>query len=150
MIITLTIDADDFKLYQVLEKFSTKYQTNYSLSRESDAFKLRIRTDNFGELTRRLNHIKDCSFHIQEIVKSDNVNNASLNLTNTNIDALIGKETVAQSNISPVDGGQIKLIGEIWFSRPLYDRVIRKGSLVRVVRIEGVSLIVDEVDESNS
>jgi len=150
MIITLTINADDFKLYQVLDKFSTQYKTNYSLSRESDAFKLRIRTDNFGELTRRLNHIKDCSFYIQEIVKSDHVDTASLNLTRTNIDALIGKETVAQTDISPVDGGQIKLIGEIWFSRPLYDRVIRKGNLVRVVKVEGVSLIVDEVDETDS
>jgi len=146
MIITLTINADDFKLYQVLNKFSTQYKTNFSLSRESDGFKLRIRTDRFGELTRRLNHIKDCSFHIQEIVKSNHLDTASLNLTRTNIDALIGKETIAQTDISPVDGGQIKIIDEIWFSRPLYDRIIRKGTLVRVVKIKGVSLIVDKVE----
>ncbi len=146
MIITLTINADDFKLYQVLNKFSTQYETNYVLSRESDGFKLRIRTDSFGELTRRLNHIKDCSFHIQEIVKSNHLDAASLNLTRTNIDALIGKETIAQTDIFPVDGGQIKIIGEIWFSRPLYDRIIRKGTMVKVVKIKGVSLIVDKVE----
>jgi len=146
MIITLTISADDFKLYQVLNKFSTQYETNYVLSRESDGFKLRIRTDSFGELTRRLNHIKDCSFHIQEIVKNNHLDAASLNLTRTNIDALIGMETIAETDIFPVDGGQIKIIGEIWFSRPLYDQIIRKGAKVRVVKINGVSLIVDKVE----
>lgn len=79
-------------------------------------------------------------------MKSNHLDTASLNLTRTNIDALIGKETIAQTDISPVDGGQIKIIDEIWFSRPLYDRIIRKGTLVRVVKIKGVSLIVDKVE----
>jgi len=79
-------------------------------------------------------------------VKSNHLDTASLNLTRTNIDALIGKETIAQTDISPVDGGQIKIIDEIWFSKPLYDRIIRKGTLVRVMKIKGVSLIVDKVE----
>ena len=149
MIITLTILADDFKLYQVLYKFAKQYHTNYSLTRDGDGFLLRIRTDKFGELTRRLNHIKYCSFQIQEIVDTPHVASSSLSMTRTNIDALLGRETVAQTDISPVNGGQLKLIGELWFSRPLYDRAIRRGSTVRVVKIEGVSLIVEEVDESD-
>ena len=149
MIITLILQADDFKLYQVLDKFAKQYLTTYSLTRANGNFLLRIRTDKFGELIRRLNHIKDCSFQIQEIVDTPHVVSSSLNMTRTNIDALLDMETIAQTDISPVDGGQLKLLGELWFSRPLYDRVIRRGATIRVVKIEGVSLIVEEVDESD-
>ncbi len=69
----------------------------------------------------------------------------NVNLTKTNIDALIGKSTVAKTKIDPVDGGVIKLLGELWFCRPRHDRVIKEGAKVEVVSVEGVSLIVEEV-----
>jgi membrane-bound ClpP family serine protease len=151
MMTTLTVVADDFKLYQALEKFSSQYYATYTLTRENGHFALRIKTENFGELVRRLNLIKGCTYKIREIVNTDPISSqASMNLTKTNIDALIGRETLAQTDLSPVDGGLVKLFGELWFSRPVMDGVISKGSRVRIVKVEGVSLLVEEVDKTDS
>jgi hypothetical protein len=146
MIVTLTVDADDFKLTQVLDKFSKQYDVSYSLTRQNDHFILRLKTDDLGELIRRLNHIKGCTFKIQELYESRLFSSIiNVNLTKTNIDALIGKSTVAQTDITPVDGGLVKIIGELWFCRPKHDRVIEKDTSVTIVGVEGVSLIVEEV-----
>jgi membrane protein implicated in regulation of membrane protease activity len=59
----------------------------------------------------------------------------------------MGKEAIAKTDIDPLDGGIIKLGGEIWLSRPADDAVIKEGSKVRVIRTEGVSLIVEGVNE---
>ena len=148
MMVTLHITADDFKLYQALEKYSEKYSTSYSLQKVDSHFELKIKTDDLGELIRRLNLIKDSTVEIAEIINTREYGKmASVNLTKTNIDALLGKTTVAQTDITPVDGGLVKLIGELWFSRPVADRVISKGTGVRVVSVEGVSLLVEEVRE---
>ena len=150
MMVTLSIEADDLKLYQVLEKYSEKYHSSYSLQRDENHFELKIKTDNLGELIRRLNLIKDSKVKIEEIINThDYTNLASVNLTKTNIDALIGKHTVAQTDISPVDGGLVKLLGELWFSRPSVDTLIKKGSTVKVLKVEGVSLIVEEMKSGN-
>jgi len=146
MMVALTIEADDLKLIQVLDKFSRQYNVSYNLSRQNDHFILRLKTDDLGELIRRLNHIKGCTFKIQELSESRPFSNIiNVNLTKTNIDAFIGKSTVAQTEITPVDGGLVKIIGELWFSRPKHDRVIEKGTSVKIVGVEGVSLIVEEV-----
>jgi len=146
MIITLAIVADDLKLSQMLDKFSRQYKVNYSLARKNDHFILHVKTDDLGELIRRLSHIKGCTYKIQELYDthrfSDMIN---VNLTKTNIDALIGRSTTAHTDIDPVDGGLVKLVGELWFCRPKQDRLIKKGSSVNVVGVEGVSLIVEEV-----
>jgi len=146
MIVTLTIKADDFKLTQTLDKFAMQYKVSYSLTRQNDHFILRVKTEDFGELIRRLSLIKDCTYKIQELYDtrrfSDMIN---VNLTKTNIDALIGKSTVAHTDIYPIDGGLVKVVGELWFCRPKQDRVIKKGSPVNIVSVEGVSLIVEEV-----
>jgi len=146
MIVTLTVVADDFKLSQMLDKFALQYRVSYSLTRQNEHFVLRVKTDDFGELIRRLSLIKDCTYKIQELYDtrrfSDRIN---VNLTKTNIDALVGRSTVAHTNIDPVDGGVVKVVGELWFCRPKQDRVIKKGSPVTVVGVEGVSLIVEEV-----
>jgi len=146
MIATLTIQADDLVLSQVLDKFSKQYGVSYTLKRENSHFSLRIKTDDLGELVRRLNHIKDCHFQIQEIFETHKFANlVNVNFTKTNIDSLIGRTTIAQTDITPIDGGLIKLIGENWFSRPNSDRTIPKGVSIKVVGVEGVSLIVEEV-----
>jgi hypothetical protein len=146
MIITLSIVADDFKLSQMLDKYAKQYGVSYSLTRQNNHFILRVKTDDLGELIRRLNHIKGCTYKIQELFDthrfSDRVN---VNLTKTNIDALVGKTTVAHTDIDPIDGGLVKIVGELWFCRPKQDRIIKKGSSVTVIGIEGVSLIVEEV-----
>jgi len=146
MIVTLTIKADDFKLTQTLDKFAMQYKVSYSLSRQNEHFILRVKTDEFGELIRRLSLIKDCTYKIQELYDtrrfSDMIN---VNLTKTNIDALVGRSTVAHTDIDPIDGGIVKVVGELWFCRPKQDRVIKKGSSINIVGVEGVSLIVEEV-----
>jgi hypothetical protein len=146
MIITLAIEADDFKLTQMLDKFSHQYKVSYTLTRQNSHFVLRVKTDDLGELIRRLSLIKDSKYKIQELYDTHRFNDLiNVNLTKTNIDALVGRSTVAHTDIDPVDGGLVKIVGELWFCRPKQDRVIRKGSPVVVVGVEGVSLIVEEV-----
>ncbi len=146
MIVTLTIKADDFKLTQTLDKFAMQYKVSYTLTRQNEHFILRVKTDDFGELIRRLSLLKGCTYKIQELYDtrrfSDMIN---VNLTKTNIDALVGRSTVAHTDIDPVDGGIVKVVGELWFCRPKQDRVIKKGASVYIVGVEGVSLIVEEV-----
>ena len=144
--IALRVEADEFKLYQVLDKFSQQRGASYSLVRCDDSFTLRVKTDDFGELIRRINLIKGSKYQIMEMVGSPSVRDAKANFTPTNVDALVGRETVAQSDIKPVEGGLIKLLGEQWFARPEADDVIPKGAAVKVLRVEGVSLIVEEVE----
>jgi hypothetical protein len=148
MIVTLTIEADDLKLSQVLDKFSAQYRVSYSLTRQNSHFLLRIKTDDLGELIRRLSLIKDSKYKIQEVYDTHRFSDLiNVNMTKTNVDALVGKTTVAHTDIDPVDGGVVKVVGEQWFCRPKEDRVIKKGSPVVVVGVEGVSLIVEEVKE---
>jgi membrane-bound ClpP family serine protease len=146
MIITLAIRADDFKLTQMLDKFANQYKVSYTLTRQNEHFVLRVKTNDLGELIRRLSHIKGATYKIQEMYEthrfSDMVN---VNLTKTNIDALMGRTTTTYTDIAPIDGGLIKVVGELWFCRPKQDRIIKKGSPVHIVGVEGVSLIVEEV-----
>jgi len=146
MIITLTIEADDFKLSQLLDKFSKQYRVSYTLKRQNEHFVLHIKTDDLGELVRRLSHIKECKYKIQELYDTHRFTDMiNVNLTKTNIDALVGRSTVAYTDIDPIDGGIVKIVGEQWFCRPKEDRVIKKGAPIVVVGVEGVSLIVEEV-----
>ncbi len=144
--VALRVEADEFKLYQVLDKFSQQHDTSYSLVRGDDCFTLRVKTDDFGELVRRINLIKGSKYQILEMVGSPHVKYAKANFTPTNVDSLIGRETLAHTDIKPVEGGLIKLFGEQWFSRSEGDDLIPKGTPVRVLRVEGVSLIVEQVE----
>jgi hypothetical protein len=146
MRITLSITADELKLAQLLAKFSEQYRTVYTLKRNDSKFVLQMNTDNFGELVRRLNHLKDCTFKVEEIHGGGLLDRLNVKLERTNVDALLDKETVTKTDIDPVNGGVIKLMGELWFCRPEHDKVIKEGTKVRVVRVEGVSLMVEEVE----
>ncbi len=146
MMITLVIKADDFKLTQMLDKFANQYKVSYTLTRQNEHFLLRVKTNDLGELVRRLSHIKDATYKVQEMYETHNFSDMiNVNLTKTNIDALVGRTTKAHTDIYPIDGGLVKLVGELWFCRPKEDRIIEKGSQVHVVGVEGVSLIVEEV-----
>jgi len=145
MRIILTINADEFKLAQLLSKFSTTYRITYTLRRQNGGFLMDVNTDDFGELVRRLNHLKGCTFKVKEMHGGGLLSKLNVKLTKTNIDALIGKTTVAKTDIDPIDGGVIKLVGELWFCRPIIDKRIKEGTRVKVVGVEGVSLIVEEV-----
>jgi hypothetical protein len=145
MRIVLTINADELKLAQLLSKFSETYRITYTLTRQNGDFLMQVDTDDFGELVRRLNHLKECTFKVNEIHGGGLLDKLNVKLTKTNIDALIGKTTVAKTDIDPVDGGVIRIFGELWFCRPTHEKVIKEGAKVKVVGVEGVSLLVEEV-----
>lgn len=151
MKVTLTVEADELKIVQLLSKFAEKYRVSYSLHRQAKGYllKVELNSEDFGEFIRRLNHLKDAAFKIDEIRGGGLLDRFNVSPTRTNVDALVDKETIAKTDIDPIDGGIIKLRGELWLARPDDDKVIKEGSKVRVIRIEGVSLIVEGVNEQN-
>ena len=151
MKVTLTIEADELKIVQLLAKFAEIYRVSYSLNRQAKGYllKVELNSEDFGEFIRRMNHLKDATFKIDEVHGGGLLDKFNVSPTRTNVDALIDKETIAKTDIDPIDGGIIKLRGELWLARPDDDKVIKEGSKVRVIRIEGVSLIVEGVNEQN-
>ncbi len=151
MKVTLTAKADELKIVQLLSKFAEKYRLSYKLNRQANAYRLEVDldSDDFGELIRRMNHLKDAEFKIEEIRGGGTLDQLNVPLTRTNVDTLIGKEAFAKTDLDPIDGGIIKIGGEVWLARPVEENIIRQGSKVRVVRIEGVTLIVEEVKKTD-
>ena len=151
MKVTLTLKADELKIVQLLSKFAEKYRASYSLHRQAKGYilKVELNSEDFGEFIRRMNHLKDAAFKIDEIRGGGFLDKFNVTPTRTNVDALVDKETIAKTDIDPIDGGIIKLRGELWLARPDDDTVIKEGAKVRVVRIEGVSLIVEGVNKQN-
>ena len=117
--------------------------------RQQNGFLLQVELngDDFGEFVRRFNHLKDATYQIQELRGGGLLDKFNVSLTRTNVDALIGKEAIAKTEIDSLDGGVTKLMGELWLSRTEDEETVKKGSKVRVIRTEGVSLIVEGVDE---
>ncbi len=148
--VILTAKADELKIVQLLSKFAEKYRMTYKLNRQGTAYQLDVDldSDDFGELVRRMNHLKDAEFKVEDIRGGGALDQLNVPLTRTNADSMIGKESVARTAIDPLDGGIIKLMGELWLARPADETVIKQGSKVRVVRIEGVTLIVEGVEET--
>lgn len=151
MKVTLTVKADELKIAQLLSKFAEKYRMTYKLNRQAAGYLLEVdlNSDDFGEFVRRMNHLKDAQFKIEEMRGGGMLDSINVSLTRTNVDALIGKESIAKTDIDPVDGGVMKIASEVWLARSADDNVIKQGSKVRVVRIEGVTLLVEGVSEEN-
>lgn len=60
------------------------------------------------------------------------------------IDQMIGKPGLVMEDIVPFHTGQVKLNGQIWTAAAKdNDETINKGEEVKVVKIEGVKLIVE-------
>jgi hypothetical protein len=151
MKVALTVEADELKIAQLLSKFAEKYRMSYKLNRQAKGYLLEVElnSEDFGEFIRRMNHLKDATFKIEEMRGGGLLDRFNVRLTRTNVDALIGKEAIAKTDIDPLDGGIVKLGSELWLSRPEDDKIVKEGSKVRVTRVEGVSLIVEGVDEQN-
>ncbi|MCW4011229.1 MAG: NfeD family protein [Candidatus Bathyarchaeota archaeon] len=147
MKIALTVKADELKIAQLLSKFAEKYHISYKLNRHGTGFLLQVDldSDDLGEFIRRMNHLKDAEYKIEEIRGGGPLDQLNVALTRTNADILIGKEAVAKNDLTPLDGGIIKIGGEVWLARPADGAEIKQGSMVRVVRIEGVTLVVEGV-----
>jgi hypothetical protein len=151
MKVILNVKADELKLAQTLSKFSEKYtRMTYKLNRRPNGYLLEVdlNSEDLGELIRRINHIKDATYNIEEMRGGGLLDRVNVSLLRTNSDALVGRETIANTDIHPLDGGVVKLGGEIWAAKTVDDcNVITKGSKVRVVRVEGVSLVVEGVTD---
>lgn len=149
MKVTLTVEADELKLAQLLSKFAEKYRMSYKLKRQAKGFQLELELNSgdFGEFVRRLNHLKDATYKIEELRGGGLLDKFNVTPTRTNVDALINKEGIAKTDINPLDGGVTKVMGELWLSRTEDETVVKEGSRVRVIRLEGVSLIVEGVNE---
>jgi hypothetical protein len=122
----------------------------YKLNRRPKNYLLEVdlNSDDLGEFIRRLNHLKDATYNIEEMRGGGLLDKLNVSLLRTNSDALVGKEAFATTNIDVSEGGIVKLGGELWIAKPADDcLVIKEGSKVRVIRVEGVSLIVDGVTE---
>lgn len=67
--------------------------------------------------------------------------------TNTNVFSIIGKKALVIKYIDPIhSSGQIKLNGEVWSAETENDEIIKKGSEVEVLKINGVKAIVKLVN----
>ena len=65
-------------------------------------------------------------------------------LNKTNVEAIPGKTGKVISSILPIEGkGQVKVDGQIW-SAKVEDgsTIVKEGSVVTVVRVEGVKVVV--------
>ncbi len=61
----------------------------------------------------------------------------------TNADRVIGQEAVVTQTIDNLHGqGQVNIAGQTWTARSQDDAIIPEGTLVRVLRIEGVKVFV--------
>ena len=66
----------------------------------------------------------------------------------TNADRVIGQEAVVTQTIDNLKGqGQVNIAGQTWTARSQDDAVIPEGTLVRVLRIEGVKVFVIPKEE---
>jgi hypothetical protein len=121
----------------------------YKLNRKSNGYQLEVElnSDDFGEFIRRLNHLKDATYNIEEMRGGGLLDRFNVSLLRTNVDALVDKEATAKTDLNPIDGGIVKLGTELWMAKPGGVKVIKEGSKVRVIRVEGVSLIVEGENE---
>ncbi len=66
----------------------------------------------------------------------------------TNADRVIGQEALVTQTIDNLHGqGQVNIAGQTWTARSQDDTVIPAGTLVRVLRIEGVKVFVSPINE---
>ena len=66
----------------------------------------------------------------------------------TNADRVIGQEAVVTGTIDNLHGqGQVNIAGQTWTARSQDDTIIPEGTLVRVLRIEGVKVFVATKEE---
>jgi membrane protein implicated in regulation of membrane protease activity len=63
--------------------------------------------------------------------------------TRTNADRILDMEGIVTEDITPTKSGEVKVDGKRWTA--IADKEIKKGSTVKILKIEGVKLIVEEV-----
>ena len=66
-------------------------------------------------------------------------------ITNTNVDRLIGKKGVVTKSLTAYEMGEVKLLNGTWRALSKTKDEITEGSQVKVLAIEGNHLIVEEI-----
>ena len=66
-------------------------------------------------------------------------------LTATNTDALVGRICTVTQTIDPVEGGRIKVGDVTWSARTEGDTEIPAGNRVKVLKIQGAKVVVEEL-----
>ena len=66
-------------------------------------------------------------------------------ITPTNLDRVIGKEGVVIKDISKNSYGEVKVGGSVWTATSTKN--IKKDSQVKVLKIDGVKLVVEKIEE---
>lgn len=66
-------------------------------------------------------------------------------LTATNTDALVGKICIVTEEIDPVEGGRVKVGDVTWRARCEQGSGIPMGEKVKILKIEGTKVFVEEV-----
>lgn len=66
-------------------------------------------------------------------------------ITPTNLDRVIGKEGVVIQEISKNSYGEVKVGGSVWTATSTKN--IKKDSQVKVLKIDGVKLVVEKIEE---
>ena len=64
----------------------------------------------------------------------------------TNVDSLVGKHALVTKKIGEFDTGEAKISGQIWTARSENNTEIEKGAKAEILRIEGVQLIVRQLE----
>jgi membrane protein implicated in regulation of membrane protease activity len=66
-------------------------------------------------------------------------------LVATNADALIGRVCLVTEAIDPLEGGRVKVGDVTWTARVESDGIIPAGSHVKIMKIQGSKVIVEQV-----
>jgi membrane protein implicated in regulation of membrane protease activity len=68
----------------------------------------------------------------------------------TNAEELIGMNALVTETINNINAeGKVKVKGQIWTARSNSGEIINKDEIVKVIKIEGVKLIVEKSQEDN-
>lgn len=60
----------------------------------------------------------------------------------------IGKKGIVTQDVNPIEGvGLVKVAGEVWSAKTSDGSKIEKGSEVKVVKIDGVKLVVEQINK---
>lgn len=67
--------------------------------------------------------------------------------TATNVDMVFGREAYVTETIDNLRGtGAVKLDGKVWSARSLQETTVPEGTLVKIVKLEGVKLYVEPAE----
>ncbi len=67
--------------------------------------------------------------------------------TKTNVNSIVGLVGLVTKKIEPFNTGQVKVSGQIWTAKSYSNKEIEEGEEVKVIKVEGVKLIVENNKE---